>query len=59
MSPLILIFYENKDDKDDNHEYLLLRRIEVVATHGGKDQEERVFNLSLQGWEEIMFVAKV
>ncbi|CAE8588029.1 unnamed protein product [Polarella glacialis] len=39
--PPVLIFCENKSDVDDVHEYLLLKSVEVVAIHGGLDQEER------------------
>ncbi|CAI5939992.1 unnamed protein product [Closterium sp. NIES-65] len=39
--PPVLIFCENKADVDDIHEYLLLKGVEAVAVHGGKDQEER------------------
>uniref|UniRef100_A0A1D1YXK5 RNA helicase n=1 Tax=Anthurium amnicola TaxID=1678845 RepID=A0A1D1YXK5_9ARAE len=39
--PPVLIFCENKADVDDIHEYLLLKGVEAVAIHGGKDQEER------------------
>ncbi|KAI8814137.1 P-loop containing nucleoside triphosphate hydrolase protein [Cladochytrium replicatum] len=37
----VLIFAENKNDVDDIQEYLLLKGIDSVAIHGGKDQEER------------------
>ncbi len=37
----VLIFAEKKADVDDIHEYLLLKGVEAVAIHGGKDQEER------------------
>ena len=40
-SPPVLIFCENKSDVDDIHEYLLLKGVEAVGLHGGKDQEER------------------
>ncbi|KAI1305779.1 ATP-dependent RNA helicase abstrakt [Halotydeus destructor] len=40
-APPVLIFSEKKQDVDAIHEYLLLKGIEAVATHGGKDQEER------------------
>ncbi|XP_014290780.1 ATP-dependent RNA helicase abstrakt [Halyomorpha halys] len=40
-SPPVLIFAEKKQDVDAIHEYLLLKGIEAVAIHGGKDQEER------------------
>lgn len=39
--PQVLIFAEKKQDVDAIHEYLLLKGIEAVAIHGGKDQEER------------------
>ncbi|KAJ3076560.1 DEAD (Asp-Glu-Ala-Asp) box polypeptide 41, partial [Quaeritorhiza haematococci] len=41
--PPVLVFAENKNDVDDIHEYLLLKGIDAVAIHGGKDQEEREF----------------
>ena len=37
----MLIFAENKKDVDDIHEYLLLKGVDAVGIHGGKDQEER------------------
>lgn len=40
-TPPVLIFAEKKQDVDAIHEYLLLKGVEAVATHGGKDQEER------------------
>ncbi|XP_063707374.1 ATP-dependent RNA helicase abstrakt [Culicoides brevitarsis] len=39
--PPVLIFAEKKQDVDAIHEYLLLKGVEAVAIHGGKDQEER------------------
>ncbi|XP_076801297.1 putative ATP-dependent RNA helicase DDX41 [Clavelina lepadiformis] len=39
--PPVLIFAQKKKDVDDIHEYLLLKGVEAVAIHGGKDQEER------------------
>ncbi|KAM7256283.1 hypothetical protein ACFE04_012024 [Oxalis oulophora] len=44
--PPVLIFCENKADVDDIHEYLLLKGVEGVAIHGGKDQEEREHAIS-------------
>ncbi|KAJ3293658.1 DEAD-box ATP-dependent RNA helicase 35 [Borealophlyctis nickersoniae] len=41
--PPVLIFAENKNDVDDIHEYLLLKGIDAVAIHGGKDQAEREY----------------
>ncbi|KAF0308195.1 ATP-dependent RNA helicase abstrakt [Amphibalanus amphitrite] len=39
--PPVLIFAEKKQDVDAIQEYLLLKGVQAVATHGGKDQEER------------------
>lgn len=39
--PPALIFAEKKQDVDAIHEYLLLKGVDAVAIHGGKDQEER------------------
>ena len=36
-----------KQDVDDIHEYLLLKGVEAVSIHGGKDQEERNEAMSL------------
>lgn len=40
-APPVLIFAEKKQDVDAILEYLLLKGIQAVAIHGGKDQEER------------------
>ncbi|GMH54474.1 hypothetical protein TrVE_jg11996 [Triparma verrucosa] len=40
-APPVCIFCERKGDVDDIHEYLLLKGVEAVSIHGGKDQEER------------------
>jgi len=42
-APPVLIFCESKSDVDDIHEYLLLKGVEGVSIHGGKDQDERNF----------------
>lgn len=39
--PPVLIFAEKKVDVDAIHEYLLLKGVEAVSIHGGKDQAER------------------
>ncbi|XP_073295731.1 DEAD-box ATP-dependent RNA helicase 35 isoform X2 [Primulina huaijiensis] len=44
--PPVLVFCENKADVDDIHEYLLLKGVEAVAVHGGKDQEEREYAIA-------------
>ncbi|CAG4973995.1 unnamed protein product [Colias eurytheme] len=40
-APPVLVFAERKQHVDAIHEYLLLKGVEAVAIHGGKDQEER------------------
>jgi ATP-dependent RNA helicase DDX41 len=40
-APPVIIFCEKKGDVDDIHEYLLLKGVEAVSIHGGKDQIER------------------
>ena len=40
-APPVLVFAEGQRDVDDILEFLLLKGVEAVATHGGKDQEER------------------
>ncbi len=40
-APPVLIFAEKTKDVDDIHEYLLIKGVEAVAVHGGKDQEDR------------------
>ncbi|XP_016174178.1 DEAD-box ATP-dependent RNA helicase 35 [Arachis ipaensis] len=44
--PPVLVFCENKADVDDIHEYLLMKGVEAVAVHGGKDQEEREYAIA-------------
>ncbi|XP_021724248.1 DEAD-box ATP-dependent RNA helicase 35-like [Chenopodium quinoa] len=39
--PPFVIFSENKLDVDNIHDYLLLKGVDAVAIHGGKDQQER------------------
>ncbi|KAK9810473.1 hypothetical protein WJX72_011297 [[Myrmecia] bisecta] len=44
-APPVLIFAEKTKDVDDIHEYLLVKGVEAVAVHGGKDQEERTASI--------------
>jgi len=46
-APPVLIFCESKQDVDDIHEYLMLKGVEAVGIHGGKDQEEREFAIQM------------
>jgi ATP-dependent RNA helicase DDX41 len=49
-APPVIIFCERKGDVDDIHEYLLLKGVEAVSIHGGKDQEER--NQAIKNYKE-------
>lgn len=40
-APPVLIFCESKKEVDDIHEYLLLKGVEAVSIHAGKDQAVR------------------
>jgi len=40
-APPVLVFASNQGDVDDIHEYLLLKGVDAVAIHGGKDQADR------------------
>ena len=44
-SPPVLIFAEKTRDVDRVHEYLLLKGLDAVAIHGGKDQSERMASI--------------
>ena len=43
--PPVLIFSEKKAEVDEIHEFLLLKGLDAVAIHGGKDQEDRKWSL--------------
>merc|ERR1711957_997426 len=43
----VLIFCESKTDVDDVHEYLMLKGVEAVGIHAGKDQEERGYAIRM------------
>jgi len=46
-APPVLIFASNQANVDDIHEYLLLKGVDAVAIHGGKDQEDRLKAIEL------------
>lgn len=48
--PPVLVFSAKKGEVDDMYEYLLLKGVEAVAIHGGKDQEER--DLAIRAFKE-------
>jgi len=59
--PPVLIFCESKIDVDDIHEYLLVKGVEAVAVHGGKDQEEREYAMSSfrEGKKDVLVATDV
>ncbi|XP_042912655.2 ATP-dependent RNA helicase abstrakt [Parasteatoda tepidariorum] len=59
--PPVLIFAEKKQDVDAIHEYLLLKNVEAVAIHGGKDQEERsrAVDAFRQGEKDVLVATDV
>jgi len=46
-APPVLIFVESKQEADDIHEYLMLKGVEAVGIHGGKDQAEREYAIQM------------
>ncbi|XP_075209782.1 ATP-dependent RNA helicase abstrakt [Lycorma delicatula] len=60
-TPPVLIFAEKKQDVDAIHEYLLLKGVEAVAIHGGKDQEERSRSVESfrQGHKDVLVATDV
>jgi len=60
-APPVVIFCEKKGDVDDIHEYLLLKGVEAVSIHGGKDQEERNEAISLykEGKKDVLVATDV
>lgn len=51
-APPVIIFCENKRDVDRVHEYLLLKGVDAVSIHGGKDQSER--NKSIEQFKRFL-----
>ncbi|DBA02055.1 TPA: hypothetical protein N0F65_000302 [Lagenidium giganteum] len=60
-SPPVLIFCERKGDVDDIHEYLILKGVEAVSVHGGKDQDERneAIDLFKNGKKDVLVATDV
>jgi ATP-dependent RNA helicase DDX41 len=60
-APPVIIFCERKGDVDDIHEYLLLKGVEAVSIHGGKDQEERneAIKLFKEGKKDILIATDI
>jgi len=60
-APPVIIFCERKGDVDDIHEYLLLKGVEAVSIHGGKDQAERneAIQLYKDGKKDVLVATDV
>ncbi|CAF0764395.1 unnamed protein product [Adineta steineri] len=59
--PPVLIFAQRKQDVDAIHEYLLLKGVEAVAIHGGKDQVERFYAVEkfVKGEKDVLCATDV
>lgn len=60
-APPVIIFCERKGDVDDIHEYLLLKGVDAVSIHGGKEQEERneAIKLFKDGLKDVLIATDV
>jgi len=60
-APPVIIFCERKGDVDDIHEYLLLKGVEAVSIHGGKEQEERneAITLYKEGTKDVLVATDI
>ncbi|CAF2108652.1 unnamed protein product [Rotaria magnacalcarata] len=59
--PPVLVFAQRKQDVDAIHEYLLLKGVEAVAIHGGKDQVERFYAVEkfVKGDKDVLVATDV
>ncbi|CAM9877838.1 unnamed protein product [Discosporangium mesarthrocarpum] len=60
-APPVCIFCEKKQDVDDIHEYLLLKGVDAVSIHGGKEQDERneAIKLFKEGAKDVLIATDV
>jgi ATP-dependent RNA helicase DDX41 len=60
-APPVIIFCERKGAADDIHEYLLLKGVDAVSIHGGKDQEERneAIKLFKEGKKDVLIATDI
>jgi ATP-dependent RNA helicase DDX41 len=60
-APPVIIFCEHKGDVDEIHEYLLVKGVEAVSIHGGKDQEERneAIRLYKEGRKDVLVATDI
>ena len=59
--PPVLIFSEKKSEVDEIHEFLLLKGLDAVAIHGGKDQEDRRWSLRQfrEGKQDVLIATDI
>lgn len=60
-APPVCIFCEKKQDVDDIHEYLLIKGVDAVSIHGGKDQEDRNEAIALfkSGTKDVLIATDI
>jgi len=60
-APPVCIFSERQRNVDDIHEYLLLKGVQAVSIHGGKDQQERNAAIALfkSGEKDVLIATDV
>jgi len=60
-APPVCIFSQRQKDVDDIHEYLLLKGVQAVSIHGGKDQQDRnaAIDLFKTGQKDVLIATDV
>ena len=60
-APPVVIFCERKGDVDEIHEYLLIKGVDAVSIHGGKDQAERneAIRLYKEGKKDVLVATDI
>jgi ATP-dependent RNA helicase DDX41 len=60
-APPVVIFCESKADVDNIQEYMLLKGVESVSIHGGKDQDERNEAIALfkEGKKDVLIATDI
>jgi ATP-dependent RNA helicase DDX41 len=60
-APPVIIFCERKNEVDEIHEYLLIKGVEAVSIHGGKDQSERNESIKLykEGKKDVLVATDI
>ncbi|KAG7272068.1 hypothetical protein CRUP_001833 [Coryphaenoides rupestris] len=57
--PPVLMFAEKKADVDAIHEYLLLKGVEAVAIHGGKEERTKAIEAFKEGKKDVLVATDV